>query len=120
MIAYFEDLSGFSKGFRLDLDQLPATLGRAGDVTVRLTNVLVSRHHCEIDVSGGQLVVRDLGALNPTLLNGKPVVESQLCTGDLLKVGLQTFRVESIRTAAIQELHSDFMDESLAETRHSC
>lgn len=119
MIAYFDDLSGFTKGFSLDLGQLPATLGRAGDVTVRLTNVLVSRYHCEIDIEDHHLVVRDLGALNPTLLNDQPITKSPLAVDDLLTVGLQTFRVKSIRTAALEELHSDFLDDSLIDAQLS-
>lgn len=119
MIAEFEDLSGLSDGFRLDLEQLPATLGRAGDVTVRLTNALVSRRHCEIDVVGRQLVVRDLGALNPTLLNDHPVVESQLFAGDRLKIGLQTFLVRHVHVSAMEKLHSDFSDDSLVERHHA-
>ncbi len=105
MLACFDELNGFSDGFCLDLEQLPATFGRAGDVTVQLTNLLVSRHHCQIAVKDHQLVIRDLGSLNGTLLNGEPVDEAPLSSGDTLQVGLQSFFVRSIQTSLLEEYY---------------
>lgn len=96
MFASFEDLTIISNGFELTDEQLPAVLGRADDATIELTNVLVSRYHCEIDVEDGQLVVRDLGSMNGTLLNDRPITTAPLRVGDVLQIGLQLFEVRAI------------------------
>ncbi|MCP4786707.1 MAG: FHA domain-containing protein [Fuerstiella sp.] len=99
MFVCFDELNGFSDGFCLDLEQLPATFGRARDVAVQLTNLLVSRHHCQIAIRNNQLVIRDLGSVNGTLLNGEAVDEAPLSSGDTLQVGLQSFLVRCSQTS---------------------
>ncbi len=57
----------------LAIGKLPAVLGRVGaDVVIR--GASVSRHHTEIDVVDGALVVRDLDSRNGTLIRGLPIV----------------------------------------------
>ena len=57
-----------------------------------LQHPLVSRQHCELYESAGQLMVRDLGSLNGTFVNNQRVTESPLPAGELLTVGTVTFR----------------------------
>lgn len=96
MNARFEDVTGFTDGFCLDADQLPATLGRSEDATVQLTNLMVSRFHCQIVVDDDQVVVCDLNSLNGTLLNDQRIGKAALSEGDTLQVGLQCFLVRNV------------------------
>ena len=83
---------------RTIINKLPAALGRNPDADVRLDDSWVSRIHCEISEISGNLLVRDLGSTNGTLVNGKQVNESHLLPGDLLTVGLTIFRVQYKRS----------------------
>ena len=80
--------------------RLPATIGRGKGIAIVLAHPLVSRKHCELFESGGQLMVRDLGSLNGTFVNNQRVSESPLKPGELLTVGTVTFR-------AVYESQSD-------------
>jgi tetratricopeptide (TPR) repeat protein len=51
---------------------LPAVLGRA-EADVPLRGLSVSRRHCEVDVRGETVVVRDLGSRNGTRVAGLPL-----------------------------------------------
>jgi len=55
---------------------------------------VVSRKHCEIDVDGEVLRVRDLGSRNGVLVNGKKVTEAVLKAGDKLQIGPVCFGVQ--------------------------
>ena len=72
--------------------RLPSTIGRGKGTTIVLQHPLVSRQHCEIFETDGQLMVRDLGSLNGTFVNNQRVTESPLPAGELLTVGTVTFR----------------------------
>ena len=72
--------------------KVPAILGRGRDATLALPHSLVSRRHCEITESDGQLVVRDLGSLNGTFIGSERIDEAVLPAGELLTVGTVTFR----------------------------
>src|SRR5262245_4895236 len=72
--------------------RLPSTIGRGLGTTIVLPHPLVSRQHCELFESGGQLMVRDLGSLNGTFVNNQRVTEAPLAPGELLTVGTVTFR----------------------------
>lgn len=73
---------------------LPATLGRAPDLSLTLLHPLVSRHHCEIYQADDQIRVRDLGSLNGTFIGSQRIDDSPILPGELLTVGTVTFRAE--------------------------
>jgi pSer/pThr/pTyr-binding forkhead associated (FHA) protein len=72
--------------------KLPTVIGRGRDASLTLPHPLVSRQHCEIFESEGQLMVRDLGSLNGTYINNQRITEAVLPSGDLLTIGTVTFR----------------------------
>lgn len=72
---------------------LPATIGRGRENLITLAHPLVSRVHCEIFEEGSQLMVRDLGSLNGTYVGSQRIESPRaLETGDLLTIGIVTFR----------------------------
>jgi pSer/pThr/pTyr-binding forkhead associated (FHA) protein len=72
--------------------RLPSTIGRGRGTSIMLAHPLVSRQHCELYESDGQLMVRDLGSLNGTFVNNQKVTEAPLPPGELLTIGTVTFR----------------------------
>lgn len=69
------------------LEQLPVVIGRAPDCTIRLDDPAVSRHHCQIELSGERFKVKNLSSTNPVTLNGKEITEALLHTGDQIGIG---------------------------------
>lgn len=82
-------------GFKTTLDAFPVVFGRDETADVSLTSVLVSRRHCEIVQTETGLVLRDLGSVNGTIVNGVPVDEHVLQSGDQLKIGTDVFDVNT-------------------------
>jgi hypothetical protein len=72
--------------------KLPSTIGRGRGMGIVLPHPLVSRQHCELFESDGQLMVKDLGSLNGTFVNNQRVTESPIAPDELLTVGTVTFR----------------------------
>jgi hypothetical protein len=65
-------------------------VGRAEDCEVRIDNLGVSRHHCEISRQNGFVVLRDLNSNNGTFVNGNKVDAHNLNTGDVITIGKYT------------------------------
>jgi pSer/pThr/pTyr-binding forkhead associated (FHA) protein len=74
---------------------LPAVVGRSKQANVRLTHPLISRKHCEFSEAEGRVVVRDLGSLNGTLVNGERIANPTVVQpGDKVTIGSIVFRVD--------------------------
>jgi hypothetical protein len=72
---------------------LPAIVGRSRAADLPLNHPLVSRQHCELFESGGNLMVRDLGSLNGTFIGQSRITnEVVLSPGGLLTIGSVTFK----------------------------
>ncbi len=69
-------------------------IGRADECDVQLHDRWMSRRHCEITVEGDEVWIRDLGSTHGTLVNEQPVIEQRLREGDVIRLGLTSFRVE--------------------------
>lgn len=73
-------------------------IGRAEHCHIRFYDQSVSRIQCKITVQDGALVVVQVGATNPTKHNGTAVTGcARLSTGDTLRFGRETLRIDSIR-----------------------
>ncbi len=71
--------------------QTPVTLlGRGTDCDLRLVDPGVSRHHAELRVENGQVVLVDLGSTNGTFVNGQPVRRVVLSDGTHVSLGRTT------------------------------
>lgn len=78
---------GDNVGSRFGLHRQTTTLGRDPASDVFLANVTVSRNHCEVVRFDDGFVVRDVGSLNGTYVNGERVAAAALAHGDELQVG---------------------------------
>jgi Nif-specific regulatory protein len=84
-------LSGPLQGRTVEIDRREGVLGRDAGAFLVLAGAGVSRRHAELRCAGGRVWVRDLDSLNGTLVNGVPVGERELRSGDRLQVGDSLF-----------------------------
>ena len=71
------------------------TIGRHPDNTVQVLDRIVSKEHCRITRGPqGGYILRDVGSLNGSFVNGQRVDEAQLSTGDELSLGNTVLRFE--------------------------
>jgi predicted component of type VI protein secretion system len=76
-------------------------IGRAGDNDIVISDPRVSSHHLVLKrATSGDFIVNDLGATNPTRINGRPSQVQELKDGDTLLVGDTYARYESDPVAA--------------------
>lgn len=85
-----------SRGMQWTLNSFPVLFGRDDAADIPLTNVLASRRHCEMVRTSDGLVLRDLGSVNGTMVNGAPIEEQVLRFGDQFTIGTRAFRVQRI------------------------
>lgn len=63
------------------------TIGRSSHCDVRINDPTVSRLHAELVWAAGDLILKHLSPVNPTLVNGVPVGETcTLRTGDVIEI----------------------------------
>ncbi len=70
-------------------------LGRSPESQIPLDDPLISISHCELTVSSGGVMVRDLGSTNGTLLGGLPITQAEFLPGQVLQVGRCFLELES-------------------------
>ena len=74
-------------GRRVALGAQPLVIGRLPECDVVLNDSNVSRRHAELRRSGDGVFLTDLGSTNGTRVNGTPVREQILASGDEVSVG---------------------------------
>src|SRR5918997_6949538 len=72
---------------QLVLRDEPLTIGRHAENRVVLQDDMASRFHCVIERTTGGYFLRDLGASNGTLVNGRRVEAAMLAPGDVVTGG---------------------------------
>ncbi len=77
---------GPNAGSRFLLDRDVTTVGRHPDSDVFLDDITVSRRHVELKREGSGFSVRDVGSLNGTYVNRKPVDVATLSSGGEVQV----------------------------------
>ncbi len=94
-------LMGSNAGKEIKIPTPKCVIGRGDDCHLKPQSDAISRRHCEIVTSDTEVVVRDLGSRNGTLVNGNRIEEETvLLTGDVLKVGPLEFEMVIEHTAA--------------------
>ncbi|MDH3982311.1 MAG: FHA domain-containing protein [Kiritimatiellaceae bacterium] len=79
---------------RVEVGDLPITIGRGEKADFRLGVEGVSRLHCRLERVGNLVRLCDAGSKNGTLLNGKQIDFEDLCDGDEVQLGVLSFRVK--------------------------
>ena len=69
------------------LDRMPFTIGRRETNDLRLGGSEVSREHAEIVADNGRFLLRDRESRYGTFVNGEPVTECELRSGDRVRLG---------------------------------
>lgn len=82
-------------GDRIEVSRFPFRIGRSPACELRISDRMVSRIHCELTVQDEAIFVRDLHSKNGTLLNGDVVTGREVKDGDVLTVGLNSFRLRN-------------------------
>lgn len=78
---------GPNAGCRFLLDRAATSVGRHPNSDIFLDDVTASRRHAEFRRENGQFLVVDIGSLNGTFVNRKPVQSSVLANGDEIQIG---------------------------------
>jgi hypothetical protein len=74
-------------GRRVQIGAEPLVIGRLPECGVVLADSNVSRRHAELRRAGDSVVLTDLGSTNGTRVNGAPIRERTLVSGDEVSVG---------------------------------
>lgn len=69
------------------------TIGRSSSCEIHISQEKVSRKHAELIVKGPQLILRDLGSSNGTIVNQKKISEVALTPGDQFHINNNNFLV---------------------------
>jgi predicted component of type VI protein secretion system len=64
------------------------TIGRAPENSIRLDEPSVSGRHAELMLAGDNCYLKDLDSTNGTLVNGQPVTNTPLRSGDRIRFGI--------------------------------
>ena len=73
-------------------------MGRDADNAIRLEDPGVSPHHCMIEFRNGRIFLSDLDSHSGTFVNGIPVRQRELKSGDEVAVGNSVFLFEAEKT----------------------
>ena len=73
------------------LEQEETTIGRGVTNQVCIADPILSRQHCVITREDDQFLIRDLGSLHGTVVNGIPVTQHYLQDGDQVSLGSSVF-----------------------------
>lgn len=87
--------------------KLPADIGRSRQAKLTIGHARVSRQHCQLVERNGFVVVKDLGSLNGTFVDGDRVTEAVIKPGERLTIGPLTFQVEYEAPAETAEVAGD-------------
>ena len=80
-------IQGADQGKRFDLKSTPLALGRDNTNPIRLHDTEISRRHAEVREASDGFSIVDLRSANGTFVNGKPVSQAPLRSGDRLQLG---------------------------------
>ena len=83
------------------LGKNPITIGRAPDNDVQIDNLTVSDHHARISSQDTQLRIEDLDSLNGISVNGTPVKQGCLRSGDNVSIGKHVIVVDMEHDVAL-------------------
>ncbi len=74
--------------------KLPTVIGRSRQATLTVAHPMVSRKHAELYEADGLLMIRDLGSLNGTRIDGKRIKQAPLPPDAEFTIGPLTFQAK--------------------------
>jgi serine/threonine protein kinase len=81
------------RSFALE-DNTALRVGRGQDANAQLTDPHCSRQHFQLQVTEGQVLLKDLGSSSGTHVNGTPADDTRVGPGDVIQIGQTQMRVE--------------------------
>ncbi|MFL6436079.1 MAG: sigma 54-interacting transcriptional regulator [Terriglobales bacterium] len=75
----------------IPLQEAEVTIGRGTSNQLCISDPILSRQHCIISSDNQQFVIRDLGSLHGTVVNGVPISQQLLQHGDQIGLGSSVF-----------------------------
>jgi pSer/pThr/pTyr-binding forkhead associated (FHA) protein len=93
-MAKLQVLSGSLAGQSYELKVDKTTIGRVEDNAFQIAEPSVSSHHCEIELRGNDVFIRDLNSTNGSFINGEKITESVLKPGQTLRLGQVELRLD--------------------------
>src|SRR5262245_17203995 len=78
-----------------DVGPEKTTVGRLDDNKICIPKPSVSSHHCELQLKGDEILVKDLNSTNGTYINGDPIKEASLKPKQILRLGVVEMRYET-------------------------
>ena len=82
-------------GTAFELKAPTTTVGRIEGNDAHIPDASISSRHCEIDLRGAEVFVRDLGSTNGTFIDGHQIHEGALKPGQILRLGQIDIRLET-------------------------
>jgi Nif-specific regulatory protein len=79
-------IAGPGRGRSVAIDRA-LTIGRDEHAEMSIADLALSRRHCEIAPVDRDFVLRDLGSLNGSFVNDRPVTNQTLSDGDRIRIG---------------------------------
>ncbi len=92
------------RAHELNVDR--TTIGRVDDNTLQIADPSVSSHHCEVQLHGADILIRDLNSTNGSFINGEKITEKVLKPGQTLRLGQVELKLEVEGTAAAATIPS--------------
>ena len=81
--------------------EVTVCIGSASSSAIRLQDAAVSPQHCQIAVDNGRFILTDLESTAGTFVNGMPVTQCELDSGDQIAVGDSVFLFQTDVSRAI-------------------
>lgn len=101
------------------LDRSPILIGRSKICDVPVTDPILSRQHCSLEVSAkGALKLQDLDSANGTFFEGKRAKEAILSEGNTFLIGRTEIKILRLDTAEKEEktLEEILLEEELSQS----
>jgi transcriptional regulator with GAF, ATPase, and Fis domain len=96
--------------------EVTVCIGSASSSAIRLQDAAVSPQHCRIAVENGRFILTDLESTAGTFVNGMPVTQCELDSGDQIAVGDSVFLFQTDVSRAISNPLQ--LDDQLGEKPH--
>ena len=93
--------------------KLPMVIGRGRHARLTIAHPMISRRHAELFEAAGLLMIRDLGSLNGTVIDGRRIKEAPLPPDAEFTIGPLTFQAKYEYQGDLSKLPAPVLAEEL-------